>query len=113
MTTTTAPRPIGTLLLFPRRRRRKSPYPTWIYLPAAALYVVYFALTRWSLFDAQFIGFDNFVEFFQEPQLYQGFINTFIYGFVTSAAKVVIGMALAVLLASPLVGRGYLRGVVV
>jgi raffinose/stachyose/melibiose transport system permease protein len=122
MTTTTAPRPAGTLRTDRGRRRRKSPYPSWFYLPAAALYVVffavptfasfYFALTRWSLFDAQFIGFDNFVEFFQEPQLYQGFINTFIYGFVTSAAKVVIGMALAVLLTSPIVGRGYLRGVV-
>src|SRR3569833_1195705 len=122
MTTTTAPRPIGTLKPNPRRRRRKSPYPSWFYLPAAALYVVffavptfasfYFALTRWSLFDAQFIGFDYFVEFIQEPQRNQGFINTFIYGFVTSAAKVVIGMALAVLLTSPIVGRGYLRGVV-
>ncbi|MGH3378732.1 MAG: carbohydrate ABC transporter permease [Actinoallomurus sp.] len=121
MTTTTAPRPTATLNPRPGRRR-KSSYPSWFYIPAAALYVVffavptfasfYFALTRWSLFDAQFIGFDNFVEFFQEPQLYQGFINTFIYGFVTSAAKVVIGMALAVLLTSPVFGRGYLRGVV-
>jgi raffinose/stachyose/melibiose transport system permease protein len=104
------------------RRRRITPYPSWFYLPAAALYLVFFAiptfasfffsLTRWSLFDVTFIGFDNFVQFFREPQLYQGFINTFIYGFVTSGAKVVIGMALALLLTSSIIGRGYLRAVV-
>jgi raffinose/stachyose/melibiose transport system permease protein len=100
----------------------KSFYPSWFYIPATAMYVVffavptfasfYFALTRWSLFTTTFIGFGNFVEFFQDPQLYQGFINTFIYGFVTSAAKVVLGLALAILLTSPLLGRGYLRAVV-
>jgi raffinose/stachyose/melibiose transport system permease protein len=106
----------------PRRRRARSVYPSWFYIPAIALYVVffavptfasfYFSLTRWSLFDATFIGFDNFVQFFQNPQLLNGFIHTFEYGFVTSAAKVVIGLALALLLTSPVIGRGYLRAVV-
>ncbi len=106
----------------PHRGRMKSFYPSWFYLPAAALYLVffavptfasfYFSLTRWSLFDVSFIGFDNFVQFFQEPMLVQGFVNTFIYGFITSALKVVLGLALAVLLTSQLVGRGYLRSVV-
>jgi raffinose/stachyose/melibiose transport system permease protein len=106
----------------PSRSGLRTFYPSWFYIPAAALYIVffavptfagfYFALTRWTLFDVTFIGFDNFVQFFQEQQLYQGFINTFIYGFVTSAAKVVIGMALALLLTSPIIGRGYLRAVV-
>ncbi|MBO0982634.1 sugar ABC transporter permease [Rathayibacter sp. SD072] len=100
----------------------KSIYPSWFYIPAAALFIVffavptfaslYFSLTRWTLFDIEFIGFGNFVQFFQEPQLVQGFINTFVYGFLTSAAKVVIGLALAVLLTSKLIGRGYLRAVV-
>jgi raffinose/stachyose/melibiose transport system permease protein len=103
-------------------RKARSIYPSWFYIPAIALYVVlfavptfasfYFSLTRWSLFSATFIGFDNFVQFFQNPQLYNGFIHTFEYGFVTSAAKVVIGLALALLLTSPVIGRGYLRAVV-
>ena len=105
-----------------RKRRARSVYPSWFYIPAIALYVVffalptfasfYFSLTRWSLFDATFIGFDNFVQFFQNPQLINGFIHTFEYGFVTSAAKVVLGLALALLLTSPVIGRGYLRAVV-
>ncbi len=104
------------------RMRRWHPYPSWFYIPAAALYIVffgvptfasfYFAFTRWTLFDSTFIGIDNFVQFFQDPQLVQGFINTFVYGFSTSAAKVVLGMALALLLTSPILGRGYLRAVV-
>ncbi|PZF07374.1 sugar ABC transporter permease [Curtobacterium sp. MCLR17_034] len=100
----------------------RSFYPAWFFIPAIALYVVffavptfagfYFSLTRWTLFDQTFIGFDNFVRFFQDPQLVSGFVHTFQYGFVTSAAKVVLGLALALLLTSPVLGRGYLRAVV-
>ncbi|UFU08470.1 sugar ABC transporter permease [Ruania halotolerans] len=97
-------------------------YPLWFYLPAAVLFLVffaiptfasfYFSLTRWTLFDQEFIGLENYIQFFREPQLYQSFINTLIYGFVTSGLKVVIGLALAVLLTSALVGRNYLRSVI-
>lgn len=105
-----------------RRLRARSPYPYWFYLPAAIVYgtlfVVptfasfYFSLTRWSLFDYQFIGLDNFVLFFKEPGLVKGLVNTFVYGVVTSALKVVLGLLLAVLLTSRIVARGYLRSVV-
>jgi raffinose/stachyose/melibiose transport system permease protein len=101
---------------------RSRAYPLWFYLPAAVLYLVffaiptfasfYFSLTRWTLFDTEFIGFDNYVRFFQDPQLFQGFVNTFVYGFATSASKVVLGLALAILLTSQIVARGYLRSVV-
>lgn len=112
-----------------RRRRRKTgtdpfarrTYPLWFHLPASLLYVVlfavptfaslYFSLTRWTLFDVTFIGFDNFVQFFQDPQLSQSLIHTLIYAVVTSGAKVVLGFALALLLTSNLIGRGYLRAV--
>lgn len=108
----------------PRRKRHplRSVYPLWFYFPALILYAVffaipsfasfYFSLTRWSLFDVEFIGFDNFLQFFKEPQLLQGLINTFVYGFLTSAAKVVLGLGLAVLLTTQLIGKGFLRSVV-
>jgi len=95
----------------PARRRRHSPYPLWFYLPAGILFLVlfavptfasfYFSLTRWTLTDTEFIGLDNFRQFFNEPFLIRGFINTFIYGFVTSGAKVVLGLLLGLLLTSP------------
>jgi raffinose/stachyose/melibiose transport system permease protein len=94
----------------------------WFYIPAAVLFLVlfivptiasfYFSLTRWTLFDVTFIGFDNFAQFFREPMLIQGFTNTFVYGFVTSALKVVLGLLLAVLLTGQIFGRTFLRSVV-
>jgi raffinose/stachyose/melibiose transport system permease protein len=100
----------------------KSTYPTWFYIPAGLFYVVlflvptimsfYFALTRWTLFSSTFIGFDNFVEFFQDPALSTGFRNTFIFAFVTSGLKVVLGLLLGVLLSSQIIARGFLRSVI-
>ena len=105
-----------------KRRTIKSYYPRSFFIPTILLYFVfflipsvasfYFSLTRWSLFDSKFIGLGNFVEFFQNPQLYTSFIHTLIYAFITSGAKIVIGFFLAVLLTGPVVGRGYLRAVV-
>ena len=102
-------------------RKMRSMYPSWFYIPAAALYVVlfavptfasfYFSLTRWSLFDVHFIGLDNFVQFFSDPQLSQAVTNTVIYAVVTSGAKVILGLGLAVLLTSEIMGRGSLRAV--
>jgi raffinose/stachyose/melibiose transport system permease protein len=107
----------------PRRGRGKpSPYPSWFYLPAGIIYLgifivptfasLYFSLTRWNFNTSQFIGLDNFVQFFREPALVKGFVNTFVYAAVTSGAKVVLGMGLGVLLTSRIIGRGYLRSVV-
>jgi raffinose/stachyose/melibiose transport system permease protein len=104
------------------KKRVSSPYPYWFYLPAAIIYVVlfliptltsfYFSLTRWSIFDSRFIGFDNFVTFFREPALVSGLIHTLIYAVLTSGLKVVLGMLLAVLLTSQIIARGYLRSVI-
>ena len=106
----------------PKRRKGKSAYPYWFYLPAAVVYTAlfliptfasfFFSFTRWTLTDFTFIGLDNFVQFFQEPALLKGLTNTFIYGAVTSVLKVVLGMLLAVLLTSQIIARGYLRSVI-
>ena len=104
------------------RKRIKSAYPRWFYLPAAIVYFglfvvptfasFYFAFTRWSIFTTQFIGLDNFREFFQDPQLTKAFTNTLIYAVLTSGLKVVLGMLLGIFLTSQILARGYLRSVV-
>ncbi|GAB2575074.1 bicyclomycin resistance protein [Paractinoplanes abujensis] len=106
----------------PAAGRKRSPYSSWFYLPAAIIYAVlflvptvtsfYFSLTRWSIFDSQFIGFDNYVTFFREPALVSGLWHTVVYAVLTSGLKVVLGLGLAVLLTSQIIGRGYLRSVV-
>ncbi|GIE98527.1 carbohydrate ABC transporter permease [Paractinoplanes rishiriensis] len=124
MATSTAQRPARTRDGAPGagRVRAKSPYSNWFYLPAAVIYGVlfvvptltafYFSLTRWSIFDSKFTGFDNYVTFFREPALVSSLWHTLVYAVVTSGLKVVLGLLLAILLTSQIVARGYLRSVV-
>jgi raffinose/stachyose/melibiose transport system permease protein len=101
--------------------RKKSPYPYWFCLPAAVIFFVFFvvptfssfffSLTRWDLTDWEFIGLDNFVQFFQEPALVLSLKNTLIYAVVTCGLKVVLGILLAQLLTSQIIARGFLRSV--
>ncbi len=116
---TEAGRRVGT----PRSTNRaKAAYPLWFHAPAGLVFLVfflvptavsfYFSLTRWTLFDSEFIGLDNFTNFLNEPALTKGLINTLIYAVVTCGLKVVLGMAIAVLLTRQLIARGYLRSVV-
>jgi raffinose/stachyose/melibiose transport system permease protein len=118
-------RPVaGALPIAPKTRaaRARSAYPYWFYLPAFAIFLVFFlvptatsffySLTRWTLFDYQYIGLDNFKAFFSEPELTRGLTNTLIYAVVTSGSKVVLGMLLAVLLTSSVAGRAFMRSVV-
>ena len=97
-------------------------YPHWFYLPAALVFGVffivptslafYFSLTRWSLFNATFIGLDNYRTFLSDPQLLSGLRNTIIYAVLTSGFKVIISLPLAMLLTSNLRLKGLLRGIV-
>lgn len=99
--------------------KRKSPYPYWFVFPAAVIFTtlflvpsvasLWFSLTRWDLFNAEFIGLENFVQFFKEPFLVQGMTNTVIFAFITSGMKTVLGLLLAVLLTSGIFAQGFLR----
>jgi raffinose/stachyose/melibiose transport system permease protein len=113
-----------TTVLDPPKRRRdlRHHYPMWFYLPAGAVFGVlfllptiasfYFAFTRWSIARTEFVGFENFALFLSEPYLFQGMVNTLVYGVLTSGLKVVLGLLLAVFLTSQIIARGYLRSVV-
>jgi raffinose/stachyose/melibiose transport system permease protein len=97
-------------------------YPNWFYLPAAIVFglffivptalAFYFSLTRWTLFDATFIGLDNYVSFLGDARLMAGLRNTIIYAVLTSGLKVVISLPLAMLLTSNIRLKGLLRGII-
>lgn len=99
--------------------KRKSPYPYWFVFPAVVIFTtlflvpsvasLWFSLTRWDLYTTEFIGLENFVQFFKEPFLVQGMTNTVIFAFVTSSLKTVLGLLLAVLLTSGIFAQGFLR----
>jgi raffinose/stachyose/melibiose transport system permease protein len=104
------------------RKLKARTYSYWFYAPAGVVYglifvvptviAFYYSLTRWTLFDSEFIGLDNFRQFFSEQALVSGLKNTLIYAVVTSGLKVVLGMLLAVLLTGPIRSRGFVRSVV-
>ncbi|HZQ06459.1 MAG TPA: sugar ABC transporter permease [Anaerolineae bacterium] len=97
-------------------------YPNWFYLPAAVVFGVffvvptilafYFSLTRWSLFDATFIGLDNYRDFVTDPQLLSGLRNTIIYAVMTSGLKVIISLPLAMLLTSSIRLKALFRSII-
>jgi len=97
-------------------------YPNWFYLPAALVFGVffvvptamafYFSLTRWTLFNATFIGLDNYALFLSDPQLITGLRNTLIYAVLTSGLKVVIALPLAVLLTSSIRLKALFRSLI-
>ena len=72
----------------------------------------YFSLTRWTLFNATFIGLDNYADFLGDPQLMAGLRNTLIYAVLTSGLKVIISLPLAMLLTSRIRLKGLLRGII-
>lgn len=100
----------------------KRTYTYTFLLPAAIVYLIifivptvmsfFFSMTRWTLFDWEFTGLQNFITFFNEDSLMIGFKNTFIFAMVTCVLKVVLGLLLGVFLTSKIKSKGYLRSVV-
>lgn len=73
---------------------------------------LFFSMTRWTLTDWDFIGFDNYVTFFSETALSIGFRNTLIYAVVTCGLKVILGLLLGAFLTSTALFKNYLRSVI-
>jgi len=100
----------------------KNTYSYYYLLPAIIIYTTFFiaptlisfffSLTRWTLFDWEFIGLENFINFFQESSLNIGLRNTLIYASMTSSLKVILGLLIAVFLCSGIRAKNYLRAVV-
>jgi raffinose/stachyose/melibiose transport system permease protein len=104
------------------RATSRATYPYWFLVPAVLIYgglfllptliSLFFSMTRWTLTNWYFIGFDNFATFFSEPSLSIGFTNTLLYALITCGLKVVLGLLLGVLLSSSFRTRGFLRSMV-
>lgn len=85
-------------------------YFTFYLLPTFLSF--FFSMTRWTLTDWDWIGFENYVAFFSETSLSIGFRNTIVYAVVTSALKVVLGLLLGAFLTSRILFKSYLRSVI-
>jgi len=97
-------------------------YSYWFLVPAGVIYGIFFLLptlasfffsmTRWTLTEWNFVGWDNFVTFFSESSLNIGLANTVIFAVVTCGLKVVVGFLLAVLLTSEFRTKHVLRAII-
>ncbi|PSL36266.1 carbohydrate ABC transporter membrane protein 1 (CUT1 family) [Planomicrobium soli] len=97
-------------------------YSYGLLIPAGLIYALlflyptvmsfFFSFTRWNLTDWEWIGLANFKMFFEESSLLIGFKNTFIFAFLTTGLKVVIGLLFAVILTSQLKTKRFIRSVV-
>ena len=98
-------------------------YSYWLMAPGLTIYIIifaiptlasfYFALTRWNLIDAEFIGLANFKTFFSQRNTSIALGHTFIYAFGTCLTKVVLGLLIATALSSRMVrSRTYLKSLI-
>jgi multiple sugar transport system permease protein len=63
------------------------------------IYSAYLSLTDYDVInDPNFVGFDNYVELFQDPKVAQALGNTFFFTFIQVPLYVVVSLALALLL---------------
>jgi ABC-type sugar transport system permease subunit len=117
MAVTTAPAPagVGRLAAFrrrsPGRRRRTSPLLVAVFvLPSLVVYAlfmvypfigtVHLSLTSWDGFAAtkDFIGLDNYVVLFQDTEFWDALSHNLIWAVIGTAAPIIIGLPIAVML---------------
>lgn len=104
-------------------RRRKSIINIY-YIPALLLFgffVVYpflsgisVSFTNWNGYSqtSKYVGWENYVSFFQDAHVKTAFINTIIYGFGSTLLQNIFGLAYALLLNRKFFGRSATRAVV-
>jgi raffinose/stachyose/melibiose transport system permease protein len=97
-------------------------YNPWFAAPLIIIFTIifiiptlisfFFSLTVWNFMEYRFVGLYNFKTFFSEYSLNIGIKNTLVYGTLTSGFKVVLALALALLLTSPIKTKNVIRSIV-
>lgn len=100
----------------------KKIYTYWFLVPAIIIFgvfflipmvtSVFFSMTVWNLKTFEFVGFQNFIQFFTERSLRIGIKNTLLYAFLTSGIKTLLSYGIAILLSGKMRSKNFLRAVV-
>ena len=71
-----------------KQKKIENPYSYALVAPIGIIFTIFFviptivsfffSMTRWTLFDWEFVGFENFIQYFKEASLAIGFKNTLI-----------------------------------
>lgn len=115
----TAPRPPATRRL---NKVGRSRHLTWLFiLPAVIPYLLFvlipsaqgvvLSFTDWNLLnpEIEFLGFENYIEFFHDPQALTAFANTLFFVVVGIILENVIGLLLALGINAKVKSRAVLR----
>lgn len=72
------------------------------------------SLSDWNGYSADrgFVGVQNYLRLFDDPNFRTALVNTFIYGFGSTLVQQVIGLALALALDRTVRGRGFARAII-
>ena len=104
----------------------KKIYKTYFTFPALFFYILLFIIpvilnfgysfTNWNVIKmtgetAKFIGFDNYIDIFQDSELFMVIVRTLIFAAVTTVFKNVIGFLLALALNEGLKTKNILRAI--
>ena len=94
------------------------------YFPAIILFLVIviyplmkgivYSFTNWNGFSQsyKFIGLDNYIRLFKDPNIRTAFINTIIYGFGSTFLQNIIGVGYAIFLNDKFRGRSLARTII-
>jgi polyol transport system permease protein len=86
----------------------------WMIVPLAL--TIYFSTLHYNLLDpesGQFVGFENFEYFLTDPAFLASLQNTLVLVGSVLALTILIGIPLALLLDQPVIGRGFVRLMVI
>lgn len=86
----------------------------WMAVPLAM--TIYFSSLRYSLLDpdsAAFIGFQNYIDFLQDPNFFAALYNTLLLVGAVLLISVIGGLFVALLIDQPIMGQGIVRLMVI
>ena len=104
--------------------RKRAVKMSCFYIPAICLILffvvrpfcetVYGSLCKWNGYSPEkiFIGLENYKEMFSDKRLLTAFINTLIYGFVSTVLQNIIGLGAALFVNSRFKGNNLIRVVI-
>ena len=97
-------------------------YPLWMSFPACIVYTIFFivpifaaffySFTDWNLDrinSAKWIGFQNFINLFQDEIFARSIFNTVLFAFTTTVLKTAVGLLLALIVVNKFRGNNFFR----
>lgn len=81
----------------------------FIFILIPMIWSVVMSFTDYNLWEANFIGFNNYINLFKDEIFVKSLVNTLFYSVLTILPTMVLGLSLAMMLTRSLKGKGIFR----